>query len=86
MTLGLEWIHMATNDRCNVLASLEDQRNVLRILALPERILDAALLIRKSKNLKEGMFPEDRLGLARGALLEIELVREMPNAGSNSTD
>ena len=77
---------MAANDRCNVLASLEDQRNVLRILALPERILDAALLIRKSKNLKEGMFPEDRLGLARGALLEIELVREMPNAGSNSTD
>lgn len=79
MALGLEWIHMAANDRCNVLASLEDQRNVLRMLALPERILDAALLIRKSKNLKERMFPEDRLDLARGALLEIELVREMPN-------
>ena len=69
---------MAANDQCGVLAPMEDQRNVLRIVALPERILDAALLIRTRKELHEGFFPADRLALARGALLEVELVREMP--------
>ena len=63
---------IARNPAMTALGELEDKRTVLWLCDLDPRLLDAAILLTKSKQLEGAVFDTDRLACACSALASVD--------------